>query len=181
MLLFADDIACIADTIAWLQWQLNALQECCNDFQLSVNVTKTKVLVFKKGGRLPKAEKWFYSNSQIETINGFSYVGVFFSHQMSMFKMAESISVKAKKVLDHLFNCLHSLPCITYKTVFKSFDSKMSSFLLYGTEPWGLTSHSCTEQVQIYACKRYSRYKPKRLQLCHTSRSRQIYCVQLFC
>ena len=54
------------------------LQELCNDFKLSVNVTKTKVLVFKKGGRLSKAEKWFYNNSQIETVNGFSYVGVFF-------------------------------------------------------------------------------------------------------
>ena len=84
MLLFADDIASIADTIAGLQWQLNALQECCNDFKLIVNVTKTKVLVFKKGGRLPKAEKWFYNNSQIETVNVFSYVWVCFSQQMSV-------------------------------------------------------------------------------------------------
>ena len=126
------------------------LQECCNDFKLSVNVTKTKVLVFKKGGRLSWAEKWFYNNSQIETVNGFSNVGVFFSHQMSMFKMAESISVKAKKVLNHLFNCLHSLPCITYKTVFKIFDLKMSSILLYGTELWGMTSHMPFMHVNVF-------------------------------
>ena len=68
---------------------------------------------------------------------------------MSMFKMAECISVKVKKALTHLFNCLHSLPCFPYKTFFKIFDSKVSCILLYGTELWELTSHSCTEQVQI--------------------------------
>ena len=78
--------------------------------------------------------------------------------------MTESISVKAKKALNHLFNCLHSLSCIPYKTFFKSFDSKISSIILYVAELWGMTSYSCREQVQIYACKRYSRYKPKRLQ-----------------
>jgi len=56
MLLFAVDIACIADTIAGLQRQLNVLQELSNDFKLIVNVTRTKVLVFKKGERLSKAE-----------------------------------------------------------------------------------------------------------------------------
>ena len=25
---------------------------------------------------------------------------------------------------------------------------------MYGTELWGITNHSCTEQVQMYACKR---------------------------
>ena len=74
MLLFAVDIACIADTIAGLQRK---------DFKLIVNVTKTKVLVFKKGERLSKAETWFYNNSQIETVNGSSYVGVCFLQQMS--------------------------------------------------------------------------------------------------
>jgi len=145
MLLFADDITCIAYTIAGLQRQLNVLQECCNDFKLIVNVTKTKVLVFKKGGRLSKAEQWY----------GFLYLGVFFSQQMSMFKMAESISVKAKKALNHLFNGLHSLPCIPYETFFKIFYSKISSIRLYVAELWGMTSHGCTEQLQIYASKRF--------------------------
>ena len=95
------------------------LQELCYDFKLSVYVTKTKVLVFKERGRLSKAEQWFYNNSQIETVKGFSYVGVFFSQQMAMFEMAKSICVKAKKALNHLFNCLHSLPCIPYKTLFQ--------------------------------------------------------------
>jgi len=85
-------------------------------------------------------------------------------HNKCLFKMAESISVKAKKALNHLFNCLHGIPCIPYKTFFKIFDSKISSILLYGAELWGLTSHSCTEQVQIYACKRFLGANQKRLQ-----------------
>ena len=53
MFLFADDIANIANNIAGLQRQLNVLQECCNDFKLSVNVTKR--FSIQNGGRLSKA------------------------------------------------------------------------------------------------------------------------------
>jgi len=63
----------------------------CNDFKLIGNVTKTKVLVFKKGGRLSKVEQLFYNNSQIETVNGFSYVGVFFHNKCLCLKWLNAL------------------------------------------------------------------------------------------
>jgi hypothetical protein len=50
LLMFADDIALISDTIVGLQKQLNLLQQFCISSKFVVNIEKTKVLVFKRGG-----------------------------------------------------------------------------------------------------------------------------------
>jgi len=43
--------ALISDTVIGLQRQLNTLDEFCK-IKMNVNVCKTKVIVFKRGGRL---------------------------------------------------------------------------------------------------------------------------------
>jgi hypothetical protein len=58
-LMFADDVALLADTVVGLQRQLNLLYDFCTDFYLTVNISKTKVVVFKNGGRLATNEKWY--------------------------------------------------------------------------------------------------------------------------
>jgi hypothetical protein len=155
MLMFADDIALISDTISGLQRQLNLLGQFCEQTKLVVNIAKTKVLVFKRGGAIKRSERWYYNGNVIEIVNGFTYVGIYFSNRLSLFKMADVMSVKAKKVLLYLIHSFKHLPCLPYKMFFKVFDAKISSIMLYGSEIWGLKSPKCIEDVQMYACKRF--------------------------
>ena len=39
-------------------------------------------MVFKKGGQLSRNEKWVFNGNQIQVVNGFSYVGVFFTNSL---------------------------------------------------------------------------------------------------
>ena len=160
LLMFADDIACISDTVSGLQKQLNILSNFCSNNRLKVNTQKTKVMVFKNGGSLSSREKWTYNEIILETVNGFSYVGVYFTNRLSLYKMAEAMSIKAQRILAHLFNSFEVLPCIPYKTFFKVFDSKVSTILLYGSEIWGTKPMTCIENVQVYACKRFLNVSP---------------------
>ena len=57
LLLFADDIVLISDTIKGLQRQLKILENFCEIYKLIVNVIKTKVMVFRLSGRLRTCEK----------------------------------------------------------------------------------------------------------------------------
>jgi hypothetical protein len=98
-LLFADDIALMSDTVVGLQKQSNILNKFCTQSKLTVNITKTKILVFKRGGQIARREKWTYNGSQLEIVNGFTYVSIYFSNRLSLYKMAEVMSNKAKKVL----------------------------------------------------------------------------------
>ena len=51
-LMYADDIILLSTTAAGLQEKLNKLCNFCHDWCLEVVVTKTKVLIFNKAGRL---------------------------------------------------------------------------------------------------------------------------------
>lgn len=160
LLMFADDIASLSDTVNGLQKQLNILQDYCDEYKLSVNVEKTKILVFKNGGRLSRHEKWFYCNNAIQTVNGFDYVGIHFTSRLSLYKMSESMAVKAKRVFLYVLNSIKDYKCLLYKVFFKSFDTKISPILLYGSEIWGLDEYHCVENVHVFACKQLLGVKP---------------------
>ena len=117
LFMFADDIVLISDTVTGLQKQLNILHEYCRDFNLKVNINKTKIMVFKRGGGLSKKEHWSYGGILLEIVKGFTYVGIYFTNRLSFFKMAESSTLKAKKVLNYLFSSfskLSVLPAILF-------------------------------------------------------------------
>ena len=73
LLLFADDIV-LFSTSSGLQNQLNNLERASKKLGLSVNLKKTKVMVFRKGGHLAKSEKWYYNSSEIEIVNSYKYL-----------------------------------------------------------------------------------------------------------
>jgi len=155
MLLFADDVALASDTIFGLQQQLHYLHEFCIEYKLEVNVQKTKIVVFKNGGRLSSRENWYYADEKLECINGFTYVGVYFSSTLSMYKMSENMAVKAKRVIVSLISSLYEYMPMQYNCYFKLIDAKVMPILFYGSELWGLKSFDAVERVHIYACKRF--------------------------
>ena len=71
LLMFADDLALLSDTIVGLQRQLNVLRDFCNTNKLKVNEAKTKVVVFKSGGILSRHESWTYYNVKLKVVNKF--------------------------------------------------------------------------------------------------------------
>lgn len=76
LLMFADDTVIFSESIEGLQERINSMNEYCRKWGITVNVDKTKIVVFKKGGRLSKREKWIYRDKNIETVNyHFRYLG----------------------------------------------------------------------------------------------------------
>ena len=65
ILLFADDIVSIADTVFELQKKLDVLYEVATKLGLIVNIDKSKVLVFRKGGRLAGIKKWHVDGKKL--------------------------------------------------------------------------------------------------------------------
>ena len=118
MLMFADDIGLISDTVNGLKKELNILEKFCNDYKLKVNINKTKIVVFKHGGALSRKESWTYNGEHIEVLSSFSYVGINFTNTLSMYKMSENAALKAKKVLNFLFQSFTKIPYVPVKTFF---------------------------------------------------------------
>jgi len=161
LLMFADDLALIADTVLELQRQLNILSDFCLQYKLKVNEDKTKVVVFKNGGVLSRNEKWHYRNVKLEVVNKFCYLGLLLTRQMSVNAMVHELCTKGKRVLVTLLKQLYSCGQLTKSVFFKLFDTKIAPILLYGAELWGIEKYPDLERVQYYACKRFMCAKQK--------------------
>ena len=96
------------------------LADFCDNFKLTVNELKTKILVFKNGGVLSRAEKWFYKGNRLEVVNGFTYVGLFFTTQMSLHKMVAELSVKGKRILISILSSLHTYGVLSKECFFQN-------------------------------------------------------------
>jgi hypothetical protein len=67
--LLADDLAIGSFTVYGLQRGIDQILKYCSDWNLIRNLKKTKILFFKKGGKLKKKDKWFMHDQVIDVVN----------------------------------------------------------------------------------------------------------------
>ena len=162
ILLFADDLALMSSTPHGLQVQIDCVHRVCEELGLTVNIDKTKVMVFRKGGFLGQHEKWFIDGKRLEVVNKYVYLGYTFTTTMSPFEGVKQLAVKGKKALFDVIRVHNQLDQMTIKTFFKIFDSKIQPIVLYAAEMWGVSeAHSIVERVHLTACKRVLNVAPR--------------------
>ena len=154
-LLFADDIVLLSTTPAGLQRQLNSLSDVSTRLGLTVNLAKTKIIVFRKGGFLGRGERWFLKDTPIEVVNRYKYLGFPFTTKLSVSSALFDQSVKAKQKIVQLLKTMWNLHTMSPKIFFKMFDAQVQPVLLYGSELWGVTRRPNVEAVHLFACKRF--------------------------
>ena len=148
MLLFADDIILVADTKVSLQQKINILQEYFRELKLSINLNKTKIVVFRNGGRLRNSDKWFLNGEEILIENNYTYLGVNFS-AVSLLKNAEKqFKLKAKLAMSQMYKSLSILKIQKMSTSFKIFDSIIKSTLFYAIPTWISINKNSIETIQ---------------------------------
>ena len=78
-LIYADDVILLSSSAIGLQQKLNLLQAFCEDWCLSINIEKTKVLIFNKAGRLVNNHSFvIFGNEVSHTISYKLYILVFY-------------------------------------------------------------------------------------------------------
>ena len=76
MLLYADDIVLFSNSPEELQEGLNLLSNYCKRWKLKINISKTKVMVFRRGGMLPRNLVFYYEGEPLEIVSKFKYLGI---------------------------------------------------------------------------------------------------------
>ena len=66
ILLYADDIVLFSNSHENLQEGLDFLSNYCKRWKLKINVSKTKVMIFRRGGMLPRNLVFYYEGEPIE-------------------------------------------------------------------------------------------------------------------
>ena len=111
ILLFADDIILLPKTVTGLQTQLNSLCHAASDLKLKINMNKSNIIVFRKGGYLVSHERWFYDDMKIGVVNSYKYLGISFTTKLSFTNAGEELVCRGKKAVIDLdsFLLMYSL------------------------------------------------------------------------
>ena len=96
LLLFVDDIVLISETVPGLQNQISNLMIAANKLGLVVNTEKTKAVVIRNGDFLPAHEKWMISDSKIEVVTQYKYLGVTLSTKLCTNTILSDLVTRAK-------------------------------------------------------------------------------------
>ena len=67
-MLYADDLVLLSESSHGLQRCLNKLNEYCNTWKLTVNIDKTKIMIFNKTGKAVRKVEYMYGNDKLEVL-----------------------------------------------------------------------------------------------------------------
>ena len=112
LLLFADDVILLSDTVVGLQNQLNALKQEADRLFLNVNLDKTNIMVFRKGGHHSVYEKWWYGELEVKVTNSYKYLGVIFTTKLSLNATWSEVCRKGKRGVIEILRAMRKLNSI---------------------------------------------------------------------
>jgi hypothetical protein len=154
LLMFADDIVLLSSTPTGLQNQISSLEVASKSLGLTVNMNKTKIMVFRKGGHIASKEKWWYDGNVIEIVNSYKYLGYVLTTKLSSDGACQLYVSKAKGKVLELMKTMWALGSLDSSLFFQLFDAQVKPMLLYASEIWGTVRLSIVESAHLFACKR---------------------------
>ena len=133
-LLYADDLL-LSESEKGLQQCLKILEQYCAKWKLEVNLDKTKVMIFSKRKKTPRADVK-YANSPIEQVYSYQYLGVNISSTGNLKQASINLSGKATKALFGLNARIKEYSTLNVDTLLKLFDTLIQPILTYASEIW---------------------------------------------
>ena len=90
ILLYADDLAILADSREMLQKKLNILYAYCRKNNLTVNISKSKVIIFNSRKH---TTPFIYNDCILQEVDSFKYLGMAFNRQGNL-KYSQTVLVQ---------------------------------------------------------------------------------------
>jgi len=134
LLLYADDLALMSETLQGLQKQIDVLSEFYVEQQLVINVSKTKVVVFEKC--CSAVPKFTYRGTTIERVQSFKYLGLELHSTRGMEVAIDKLTTAGKKALFALRHRCNDLSITDPEVMCQLFNSLGRLILSYACEVW---------------------------------------------
>ena len=84
---------------AGVQHMLNTLSEYSAAWNLNVNTSKTKIVVFRNRSKLQRKVVWLYNNEVLDIEDEFNYLGMMFNYNGKFSKTQKQASEHGRKAL----------------------------------------------------------------------------------
>lgn len=144
---FADDVAAVADTPEGLRSMLKDLEIYSKENEMEVNESKTKIMIFQKGGKRKK-EKWEYKGKELEIVKEYKYLGYWFSNGNSNATHIRKMAAKANKAINTVWGIWKRAGISRLSDRLYLLDAIVKAGCCYGVEIWGWETWEMIERVQ---------------------------------
>ena len=144
LLLYADDTVIMSDCPIDFQRSLDAFNNYCTEWYLTVNLQKTKILIF--GARSTNQYNFFLGNQTIDIDTTYIYLGVKFTTSGSFLNACKHITQQAKKALYLLYTKSINAD-LPLDLSLKLFYYTVLPILTYGSEIYGFENLDILEKV----------------------------------
>ena len=112
---------------------MNKLQIYADQTKLTVNIEKTKCMIFHRG-RCPNYN-FFFQGNKLENCNNFTYLGIVFTSRLSSAKHVKYIISKCNSRIGYLFSKL-PLKDIPIHVALLIFNTYILPIITYGLPIW---------------------------------------------
>jgi archaellin len=108
---------------------------------LTVNLSKTKVIVFNKGGKTLK-NKLLYNNKVAEVVKSYSYHSIIFNTSGNFNDTVQIMKDMALKALSSVM-VLWNTACVNLNVALKLFLHMVQLIISYGADIWSASHFQC--------------------------------------
>ena len=130
---YADDLAIGSHNLESLQAAMCKLEEYCENNFMTVNIGKTKLMKFRRGGSIASHDRIIYKNQEIEMVKSFEYLGIILTAKLSPTAHLEHLKKKAKMASCAL-QCKTPLNKVSFYAANRLFEAIVLSAGSYGIQ-----------------------------------------------
>ena len=147
LLLFADDTVLFSNSKEDLQHMLNLFEQYCDQWKLTVNISKTKILIFSSG-RHAQNLHFLFKGKEVEIVPEYKYLGIYLSRSGSFLNCKKHIAEQANIAMFALLRKIRVLN-LPIEMQIDLFNKLIKPILLYGCEIWAIGNLDIIERVQL--------------------------------
>jgi hypothetical protein len=151
LLLYADDTILMAESINELQNAIDAMSQYCDKWNLKINASKSKILIFSKG-KIRNIPVVKFGNNNLEVVFDYVYLGCSFNYNGTFLKAIKRQYDVASRAMFSIISKSRKLQ-LDIDTQVHLFNTMVIPIMMYGAEVCGYTNSKLIDKLQLRFCK----------------------------
>ena len=155
ILLYADDIVCLAENEDDLQFMLYLIEKWCEKWRLDVNMSKTNIMHVRNKRRQQSKFTFFFSRQPVQYCKSYKYLGVNIDEHLSFKFSVDKHSDAAERALSGVITKMiknGGFPYSVYSTLYRSCVLSVSD---YSSAVTGFEEYSSSVKLQLRAIRAF--------------------------
>ncbi|UYV72453.1 hypothetical protein LAZ67_9003204, partial [Cordylochernes scorpioides] len=144
-----DDIVLLGESKINLQKKINVLRKYFEDNFLTLNQSKSKVMVFRNGGRKARSDVWFWGQLPLTITSKYTYLGYQLTASNSTQQAAKHFKNKALNAINAVWAILTKTRINSIRSSLKLLDSMALSTLLYAAPIWANNQKNLVDRTNV--------------------------------